>query len=104
MRHESSRDRLLRLHRLLDEALRARDWARMGKIDRVIRRHLLEPAIRSATDPGVSAAKERLRVLHAKALAEGQRESERLRDRLNDHIEYADARATYQQVDLFQEG
>ncbi|RFA30714.1 hypothetical protein CAI21_04175 [Alkalilimnicola ehrlichii] len=94
--------RLQALHRLLEQALATGDWTQIGKIDTAIRRQLQKPAIRTPHDADVVAAKQQLKEMHAKALQACMDECDNLRQRLADHVEYGEARAEYQQVELFQ--
>lgn len=103
MRPSGDRERLRGLHRLLEQALAANDWNRIAQIDRAIAKQLQAMAGRPATAE-VLRAKNELKILHAQAVKACERECEKLRQRLMDHLEYGEARAAYRQIELTQGG
>lgn len=98
----SDAQRLKRLYQLLEQALTAQDWTRIARIDLAIQRQLQILAPATAADPEVTQAKQRLKELHARALLACREECDRLKARLTDHQQNAEARMAYQQAELFQ--
>lgn len=100
----ADRQRLLELHRQLELALQDGDWNGIAKIDQAIREQLLLLDARASQSAEVQRARNQLKQLHGKALQACARECERLRLLLLNHLEYAEGRAAYQQVELLQGG
>lgn len=93
---------LIELYRRLDKALAAKDWTEMGRIDLAIRSHLQTLNSRDELSADTQGLRQRLQALHGKAYEACAEESERLRRLLLSHLEYADGRMAYMQVDLMQ--
>ena len=100
----ADRQRLLELHRQLGQALQDDDWNAVARVDQAIREQLQLLASRTNLSAEVLQAKSQLKQLHGKALQACAKECERLRLLLLNHLEYAEGRAAYQQVGLFQGG
>lgn len=100
----SDSGRLMALHRQLQQALDANDWAAVATVDVQIRQCLETLSEQLQLDEPTRLAKARLKQLHAKGLNACADECERLRLLLLNHLEYAEGRAAYQRVDLYQVG
>lgn len=97
-------DRLTALHGQLQQALQASDWNAVAKVDGDIRRCLEVLPRQHALDEATLVAKQQLKQLHGEGLQACAEECERLRLLLLNHLEYAEGRAAYQRVDMFQAG
>ncbi|AFN76274.1 hypothetical protein ACYCFL_13260 [Stutzerimonas nitrititolerans] len=100
----SDRERLLELHAQLQQALQAGDWSTVAAVDVAVRQCLEVLAGRSELDKPTLAAKRLLKQLHGEGLQACADECERLRLLLLNHLEYAEGRAAYQRIDMFQAG
>ncbi|GAB6390373.1 hypothetical protein [Stutzerimonas marianensis] len=100
----SDSERLMALHGQLQQALQANDWAAVASVDGAIRQCLEALAERLQLDEPALAAKHRLKQLHGAGLQACADECERLRLLLLNHLEYAEGRAAYQRIDMFQAG
>mgnify|MGYP001054467148 CR=1 FL=1 len=98
------RRRLLALHQQLEQALTAKDWGAMARVDQAIRAQLQVLAERPRLDDDVLRAKRRLKQLHIRALQACAEECERLRLRLLNHLQYAEGRLAYQRNELLWSG
>ncbi len=96
--------RLMELHEQLQQALEADNWSAVAAVDMQIRQCLEALAARPQLDEPTIAAKARLQQLHGEGLNACADECERLRLLLLNHLEYAEGRAAYQRVDMFQTG
>ncbi|MCY1282743.1 hypothetical protein D9M68_119290 [compost metagenome] len=92
------------LYRRLAEVLERGDWERLGEVDQAIRAHLLRLAGLGELDADLLRAKRQLQQLHGRARVACAEECERLRRLLLTHLEYAEGRSAYMQVDLMQGG
>ncbi|CAD5110218.1 hypothetical protein [Zestomonas carbonaria] len=92
------------LYRRLADVLEKRDWERLGEVDQAIRAHLQRLAGLGEPDAELLGAKRRLQQLHGRARVACAEECERLRRLLLTHLEYAEGRSAYMQVDLMQGG
>jgi hypothetical protein len=101
--HASDERRLRALHEQLAAALQSQDWRAVGEVDQAIRQ-CLEQLPREAQDPSVQTARQQLKRLHGQALKACAEECERLRLLLVNHLEYAEGRAAYQRIDMYQAG
>ncbi|MBC8648820.1 hypothetical protein GYM54_14940 [Pseudomonas sp. MTM4] len=95
--------RLMELHDQLQQALQASDWGAVAVADKAIRQCLEELAGQELDEP-THAAKSQLKQLHGEGLQACTDECERLRLLLLNHLEYAEGRAAYQRIDMFQAG
>ena len=102
MPHASDEQRLQALHERLTAALQSQDWRAVGETDQAIRQ-CLERLPRDAHE-SVQAARQQLKRLHGHALKACAEECERLRMLLVNHLEYAEGRAAYQRIDMYQTG
>lgn len=100
----SDSERLTALHEQLRHALQIKDWHAVEKVDGDIRRCLEALPAHHALDEPALAAKLQLKQLHGEGLQACADECERLRLLLLNHLEYAEGRAAYQRVDMFQAG
>lgn len=100
----SDRERLLEIHAQLQQALQANDWKAVAAVDASVRECLEALAQRGEFDESTLAAKQLLKQLHSKGLQACADECERLRLLLLNHLEYAEGRAAYQRIDMFQTG
>lgn len=96
--------RLVELHVQLQQALEANNWGAVATVDIQIRQCLEALAAQPQLDEPTRAAKARLKQLHSEGLNACADECERLRLLLLNHLEYAEGRAAYQRVDMFQTG
>ena len=103
MPHASDEQRLQALHGRLAAALRSSDWRAVGEVDQAIR-HCLEQLPRASQSEAVDTARQQLKRLHGQALKACAEECERLRLLLVNHLEYAEGRAAYQRIDMYQAG
>nr|WP_254621489.1 hypothetical protein [Stutzerimonas stutzeri] len=92
------------LHGQLQAALERNDWTAVAAVDAAIRQCLETLAGRLELDEPTHAAKHRLKQLHGQGLQACAEECERLRQLLLNHLEYAEGRAAYQRIDMFQAG
>ncbi|NKQ09262.1 MULTISPECIES: hypothetical protein [unclassified Pseudomonas] len=97
-------DRLTALHEQLQQALQASDWNAVAKVDGDIRRCLEALPRQHELDESTLAAKQLLKQLHGEGVQACADECERLRLLLLHHLEYAEGRAAYQRIDMFQAG
>lgn len=104
MPHVDDRQRLLELYERLGAALQRKDWKAMGQVDLAIRAQLVAMASQPGLAADVLLAKKRLKRLHEQASQACAEECERVRRLLLSHLEYAEGRSAYMQVDSFQEG
>ncbi|WP_120994472.1 hypothetical protein [Stutzerimonas urumqiensis] len=88
------------LHAELASALAAADWTAVSAIDQRIRRCLEALADPAALEPEARAAHQALHRLHSEALRACAQECERLRQRLDHHLDYAEGRSAYQRIGL----
>ena len=95
---------LMALHGQLQQALQANDWTAVATADAAIRECLEALAGRLEQDEPTRLAKSRLKQLHGQGLQACADECERLRLLLLNHLEYAEGRAAYQRIDMFQAG
>ncbi|QGZ29336.1 hypothetical protein [Stutzerimonas stutzeri] len=95
--------RLTELHAQLRQALQANDWNAVARVDQAVRECLEALAGRTLDEPA-RAAKSRLKKLHGEGVQACADECERLRLLLLNHLEYAEGRAAYQRIDMFQVG
>ncbi len=100
----SNSEGLMALHEQLQQALQASDWAAVAAVDAAIRQCLETLAGQLEMDEPTRAAKSRLKQLHGEGLQACADECERLRLLLLNHLEYAEGRAAYQRIDMFQAG
>lgn len=100
----SDSERLTALHAQLKQALQGSDWHAVASVDGAIRQCLEALAARAELDEPTRAAKHLLKQLHDEGLQACADECERLRLLLLNHLEYAEGRAAYQRVDMFQAG
>lgn len=100
----SDRERLLELHAQLKQALQNNDWKAVASVDTSVRQCLEALAQRGELDESTLAAKQLLKQLHGEGLQACADECERLRLLLLNHLEYAEGRAAYQRIDMFQTG
>ena len=100
----SDRERLLELHAQLQQALQNNDWTAVATVDAAVRQCLEALAQRGELDESTLAAKQLLKQLHGQGLQACADECERLRLLLLNHLEYAEGRAAYQRIDMFQAG
>lgn len=103
MPHVDDRQRLLELYEQLGEALQRKDWNVMGQVDLAIRAQLVAMSSQPGLAADVLLAKKRLKRLHEQASQACAEECERLRRLLLSHLEYAEGRSAYMQVEMFQE-
>jgi len=101
--HASDEQRLLELHVRLAAALHSSDWHAVREVDLAIRQ-CLEQLPRGPLPDAVDAARQQLKRLHGQALTACGEECERLRLLLVNHLEYAEGRAAYQRIDMYQVG
>lgn len=87
----------------LAEVLKRREWEHLGEVDRAIRA-LLQRLDGRSLSAEEQAAKQTLRQVHEQARHAGAEECERLRQLLLTHLEYAEGRSAYSQVELMQGG
>lgn len=104
MPRASNRARLMELHAQLQQALEADNWGEVAAVDNHIRQCLEDLARQPSLDEPTIAAKARLQQLHSEGLNACVDECERLRLLLLNHLEYAEGRAAYQRVDMYQAG
>ncbi len=104
MPHVSDSALLMELHDQLQQALQASDWNAVAVVDASLRQCLEALADRAELDPPTIAAKQQLKRLHGEGLKACADECERLRLLLLNHLEYAEGRAAYQRIDMFQVG
>jgi len=100
----SNSARLLELHAQLQQALQADDWKAVAAVDVLVRDCLEALARQGELDEPTLAAKQLLKRLHGQGLQACADECERLRLVLLNHLEYAEGRAAYQRIDMFQAG
>ena len=100
----SDSERLMALHAQLKQALQNNDWNAVATADGAIRQCLEALAARIELDEPTRSAKLQLKQLHGEGLQACADECERLRLLLLDHLEYAEGRAAYQRIDMFQGG
>jgi hypothetical protein len=100
----SDSEHLTALHEQLRQALQASDWNAVAKVDGDIRRCLQALPGQQQLDESTLAAKQQLKKLHGEGLQACADECERLRLLLLNHLEYAEGRAAYQRIDMFQAG
>lgn len=100
----SDSERLMALHAQLQQALQANDWPAVAEVDAAIRQCLEMLAERLQLDQPALDAHNRLKQLHGEGVKACAEECERLRLLLLNHLEYAEGRAAYQRVDMFQAG
>lgn len=100
----SDSERLMALHAQLKQALEGGDWHAVASVDGAIRQCLEALAARAELDEPTHEAKHRLKQLHDEGLQACADECERLRLLLLNHLEYAEGRAAYQRIDMFQAG
>ena len=100
----SDRERLLELHAQLQQALQTGDWNAVAAVDAAVRQCLEGLAGQGELDESTLAAKRLLKQLHGEGLQACADECERLRLLLLNHLEYAEGRAAYQRIDMFQTG
>lgn len=103
MPRASDEQRLQELHAQLAAALHRSDWRAVGEVDQAIRQCLEQLPCAPLPD-AVDAARQQLKRLHGQALTACGEECERLRLLLVNHLEYAEGRAAYQRIDMFQAG
>lgn len=87
------------LHARLGEVLARGEWANLGEVDGAIRALLERLAAGPALDAAGMEAKRRLQQLHEQARHACAQEVERLRQLLASHLEYAEGRSAYMQID-----
>ncbi|MEP9319162.1 hypothetical protein ABKS89_18645 [Pseudomonas sp. LABIM340] len=104
MPHVDDRQRLLQLYERLGAALQRKDWKAMGQVDLAIRAQLVAMSSQTGLAADVLLAKKHLKRLHEQASQACAEECERLRRLLLSHLEYAEGRSAYMQVDTYQEG
>ncbi|MBC9249837.1 hypothetical protein A9179_06065 [Pseudomonas alcaligenes] len=90
---------LLELYRQLEQVFGRKDWAALASTDLAIRRQLQALVGRGQLSPEASSVRQRLQQLHAQAYAACADECERLRRLLLSHLDYAEGRSAYLQVD-----
>ncbi|MBM7059140.1 hypothetical protein JQX08_00300 [Pseudomonas sp. UL073] len=91
------------LHAWLTGVLTQRDWDRLADVDQAIRTQLQRLGGRELSAEELKA-KRALQQLHEQARNAGADECARLRRLLLTHLEYAEGRSAYMQVDLMQGG
>lgn len=96
--------RLLELYGELERVLRDNDWQALAAVDLAIREQLLRLAREKSLSEEASKARQRLKWLHGQAYQACADECERLRRVLLTHLEYAEGRSAYLQVDLLPSG
>nr|MBO2509528.1 hypothetical protein [Gammaproteobacteria bacterium] len=92
------------LYQRLAEVLERREWRQLGEVDQAIRAHLQRLSGLGEPDADLLQAKRRLQELHGRARAACAEECERLRRLLLTHLEYAEGRSAYTQIELMQGG
>ena len=103
MRPGDEHQLLLQLHSLLGQAVAARDWTRMERIDLAIRGCLHSlPAVHTLS-ANVREARHQLKQLHGTAMAASVEEHERLRTMLDQHLKQAEGLSAYRSVDLYRD-
>ncbi|MGF6690053.1 hypothetical protein M2318_000097 [Metapseudomonas resinovorans] len=85
----------------LESALRARDWPAVNRADLAIRQYLQAQAGRGGLAPEIEEVQRSLKALHDCAMHACAEECERLRRLLLNHLEYAEGRSAYMQVDAY---
>lgn len=100
----SDSERLMALHAQLKLALDGGDWHAVAAADGAIRQCLETLAGRVELDEPTREAKHLLKQLHDEGVQACAEECERLRLLLVNHLEYAEGRAAYQRIDMFQAG
>lgn len=94
--------KLITLGEHLTEALKAKDWERVGVVDLHIRNCLREIATLDAPSPELQKAKTQLRDLYERVLPTYAEACEKLRQLLLSHVDYAEGRSAYMRTDLLQ--
>ncbi|WP_462380857.1 hypothetical protein [Pseudomonas sp. Marseille-QA0892] len=92
--------RLNRLHDELAQAADAADWAAVAVADEAVRRCLASLGNAALLDERSRSAWQRLHALHTRVMRACAKECERLRQKLDHHLEYAEGRSAYQQIGL----
>jgi hypothetical protein len=93
---------LITLGEQLTEALRAKDWERVGQVDLQVRRCLVELATVESPSPELQKLKTQLHELYARVLPAYANACEQLRQLLINHMDYAEGRSAYLRTDLLQ--
>jgi hypothetical protein len=101
MAHKAERQRLHQLLTLLSQALSARDWVRIKRIDLLIRGCLQSQASAVSLPEDVRALRHRLKQLHGQAMAASVEEGARLRGLLDLHLDQAEGINAYRTIDLY---
>ena len=94
--------KLITLGEQLTEALRAKDWERVGQVDLHIRNCLAELATLESPSPELVRVKKQLRELYERVLPAYSDACEKLRQLLVSHVDYAEGRSAYLRTDLLQ--
>lgn len=94
--------KLITLGEQLTEALRAKDWERVGLVDKHIRNCLQEIAALESPSPELQKVKTQLRDLYERVLPTYAEACEKLRQLLLSHVDYAEGRSAYMRTDLLQ--
>jgi len=92
--------RLTDAHKHLAAVLEKRDWERLGAIDQRIKECLQEMAGREDLSDEILLVKQQLKQLHGQAIKTCREVCENFRQILLTHLEYAEGRSAYLQVDL----
>ncbi|BAN49936.1 hypothetical protein [Metapseudomonas resinovorans] len=93
--------RVRELHAQLDLALRSQDWDAVSRADLAIRQYLQAQAGRNDLATDVTEARRWLKALHDRAMQACADECERLRRLMLNHLEYAEGRSAYMQVEAY---
>jgi hypothetical protein len=101
MAHKAERHLLQQLLTLLSQALASRDWARIKRIDLLIRGCLQSQASAASLPEDVRALRHRLKQLHGQAMAASVEEGARLRGLLDLHLAQAEGISAYRTIDRY---
>lgn len=101
MPYKAERHLLQQLLTLLSQALAARDWVRIKRIDLVIRGCLQSQTSAVNLPEDVRALRHRLKQLHGQALAASVEEGARLRGLLDLHLDQAEGVSAYRTIDRY---
>lgn len=102
MPHAADLRRLAHLRQSLAQALAQEDWARIHKIDLLIREGLQRLGESGEFTPRTLAELAPLQALHGQALQACSRECKRLSDLLGSHTEHQEGRLAYSLTDSVQ--
>lgn len=92
--------RLVAVYRQLSAALEQRDWESFAGIDQTLRQCLVDFTECEAVSEQTLLIKRQLQALHGRAIAACSDVCDKLRQVLQNHREYDEARSAYVRIDL----